>query len=65
MRPEVVVGAGAALLLGALAGVEWWSEHQWRAADVIVRPLETTDSALPEISETDAADASASPRLSR
>jgi len=72
MRPEVVVGAGAALLLGALAGVEWWAEHQWSGADAVVRPEdvnarpgEIPDTGLPVTREIDAADASASPRLTR
>ena len=65
MRPELVVGAGAALLLGALAGVEWWAEHQWRAEDVVVRPADVADAGLPEASEVEAHEASASPRLSR
>ena len=65
MRPELVVGAGAALLIGALAGVEWWAEHQWRAEDVIVRPADVAESGLPETSEVETPDASASPRLSR
>jgi len=64
MRPEVVVGAGAALLLGALAGVEWWAEHRW-PADAIVSPGELQDSGLPEVREGAEPEASASPRLSR
>lgn len=64
MRPEVVVGAGAALLIGALAGVEWWAEHRWPAdADAVVRPGEV-QSDLPEVLELDS-EAAASPRLSR
>ena len=65
MRPEVVVGAGAALLLGALAGVEWWAEHRWPADDVVVRPDEV-QSDLPEVRELELSEAAAaSPRLSR
>ena len=64
MRPEVVVGAGAALLLGALAGVEWWAEHRWPAdVDAVVRPGDV-QSDLPETPETEHSGA-ASPRLSR
>jgi hypothetical protein len=72
MRPELVVGAGAALLIGALAGVEWWAEHQWSAADGVVRPGdagqrpgEVPDVSLPETREIDESEASASPRFSR
>ena len=65
MRPEVVVGAGAALLVSALAGMEWWAEHQWRADNAIVRPADVADAGLPEASEVETPDASASPRLSR
>jgi hypothetical protein len=65
MRPELVVGAGAALLIGALAGVEWWAERQWAADSAVVRPADTVEAALPESSEVDAPEASASPRLSR
>ena len=65
MRPEVVVGAGAALLLGALAGVEWWAEHRWPAdVDAVVRPGEV-HSDLPEVREVEQSEAAASPRLSR
>ena len=65
MRPEVVVGAGAALLLGALAGVEWWAEHRWPAdVDAVVRPGEA-QSDLPEMREVEHSEAAASPRLSR
>ena len=65
MRPEVVVGAGAALLIGALAGVEWWAEHQWSADNAVVRPADGADAALPEGSEVAVSEAAASPRLSR
>jgi hypothetical protein len=54
MRPELVVGAGAALLIAALAGVEWWAEHEW-PVDAVVRPGDSLDDP----------DASASPRLTR
>jgi hypothetical protein len=71
MRPELVVGAGAALLLGALAGIEWWAEHSW-SADAVVRPdVEIAhpglapDTGVPVTRELDDAEASASPRLSR
>lgn len=65
MRPEVVVGAGAALLIGALAGVEWWAEHRWPAGvDAVVRPVEAVQSDLPEARELES-EAAASPRLSR
>jgi hypothetical protein len=64
VRPEVVVGAGAALLLGALAGVEWWAEHRWPAdVDAVVRPG-AVQSDLPEVPELDS-EAAASPRLTR
>jgi hypothetical protein len=64
MRPELVVGAGAALLFGALAGVEWWAEHG--SADAVARPAEVAPLTFPETSDGDMADAaSASPRLSR
>ena len=64
MRPEVVVGAGAALLLGALAGVEWWAEHRWPAdVDAVVRPGDRPPE-LPETPEVEQSGA-ASPRLSR
>ena len=65
MRPQLVVGAGAAILIGALAGIEWWAEHRWRVDDVIVLPAETVETGLPEASEVETPDASASPRLSR
>jgi hypothetical protein len=72
MRPELVVGAGAALLIGALAGMEWWAEHHWSAADAIVRPAaagspfgEIPDPGVPETREGEAPEASASPRLTR
>ena len=61
MRPELVVGAGAALLIGALAGVEWWAETRWSANETAVR----VESDLPETGEVDATEALASPRLSR
>ena len=65
MRPEVVVGAGAALLLGALAGVEWWAEHRWPAdGDAVVRS-EEVQSDLPEVRELEYSEAAASPRFSR
>jgi hypothetical protein len=67
MRPEVVVGAGAALLLGALAGIEWWAEHQW-PKDAVVRPAADSapgDPGVPVTIEIDDTEASASPRLSR
>jgi hypothetical protein len=64
MRPEIVVGAGVALLLGALAGVEWWAEHQWSVDSAVVRPEELSDSGLPVTREVEP-DALASPRLSR
>jgi hypothetical protein len=72
MRAEIVVGAGAALLIGALAGVEWWAEHQWVAHDAVVRSGDRGgwigdrgETSLPETSEVDASEALASPRLSR
>jgi hypothetical protein len=62
MRPELVVGAGAALLIGALAGVEWWAEHQWSAnEEAVLRP----EAGLPETGEVDTTEALASPRFSR
>ncbi len=64
MRTEVVVGTGAALLIAALAGVEWWAEHRWATADAVVYPGET-EFGLPETPEVEAPAASASPRLSR
>jgi hypothetical protein len=65
MRPEVVVGAGAALLIGALAGVEWWAEHHWPVdVDAGVRSSEAAQSDLPEMPEFEA-EAAASPRLIR
>ena len=70
MRAEVIVGAGAALLIAALAGVEWWAEHQWVAPEAVVRPAQQEgwlgdrgETALPEAGETP--EAFASPRLSR
>lgn len=66
MRPEVVVGAGLALLLGALAGVEWWAEHRWPAdVDAGVRPGEAVQLDLPEMREVEQSEAAASPRFSR
>lgn len=64
MRPEVVVGAGVALLVASLAGVEWWAERQW-SADAVVRPAVVPDPGLPEVREIDDPEAFASPRLSR
>jgi hypothetical protein len=66
MRAEIAVGVGAALLVSALAGVEWWAEHQWHAEDFVVRPAEVAvEPGLPDTTEADTPDASASPRLSR
>lgn len=65
MRPEVTVGLGAALLVSALAGIEWWAEHEWRGDSVVVRPTDVAGGALPETSEVDTTEASASPSLSR
>ena len=64
MRPEVVVATGAALLIGALAGVEWWAEHQW-PADAVVRPADLADPGLPTWAEVEDTDVSASPHLTR
>ncbi len=71
MRARMVVGAGAALLIGALAGVEWWAEHQWRA-DAVGRPPEASaypgeipETGLPTEHEIEQSEAAASPRLSR
>ena len=72
MRAELVVGAGAALLIGALAGVEWWAEHQWSVNDGAVRSADRSgwigdrgETRLPETGEVDVTEAFASPRLSR
>jgi hypothetical protein len=66
MRAELVVGAGAALLIGALAGVEWWAEHQWVASEAVVRPEDAgRDVGLPETPELEESEAAASPRFSR
>lgn len=64
MRPEVVVATGAALLLGALAGVEWWAEHQ-SAVVTVAHPAEFSDPGLPTVPEIGDTEASASPRLTR
>ena len=65
MRNEAIVAVGAALLIAALAGVEWWAEHQWTAADVVVAPADTPEFGLPDTPEVEAHEPSASPRLSR
>lgn len=64
MRPEIVVATGAALLLGALAGVEWWAEHQW-SVETVAQPAEFADPGLPTAPEVEATEASASPHFTR
>ena len=65
MRLELVVGAGAALLIGALAGVEWWAEHRLKADEVAGWIGDRGETSVPDSTEVDAFAASASPRLSR
>jgi hypothetical protein len=72
MRAELVVGAGAALLIGALAGVEWWAEHQWPAHEAAVHERaragwlgDRGETERPAFGEDDVPEAFASPRLSR
>jgi hypothetical protein len=65
MRPELVVGAGAALLIGALAGVEWWAEHRLKSDEVAGWLGDRGEVSVSDSAEADAFAPSASPRLSR
>ena len=64
-QKKTIVVAALALLLAALAGMEWVAEHRWYVQESIARPAEVSDPGLPEVREFSDDGTFASPRLSR
>jgi hypothetical protein len=64
MSRGAIVGTGVALLVAALAAVEWVAEHR-QPAGTLMRSAEAPDLGLPTVPESDADTPAASPRLTR
>jgi hypothetical protein len=64
-RKKTIVVAALALLLAALAGMEWVAEHRWYVGENTARPSEVPDPGLPEVREFSDDAAFASPRFTR
>lgn len=64
MSRGAIVGTGVALLVAALAAVEWVAEHR-HSAEPPTRSAEAPDPGLPTVPESDADAVSASPRVTR
>ncbi len=62
---KTIVVTAIALLLAALAGMEWVAEHRWYVHEDIARPAEVIDPGLPEVREFSDDATLASPRLTR
>lgn len=65
MRKNILVAVSIALLLVALAGMEWMAEHQWYVVQDAAHPAEVADSGLPEVRDLDDGGALASPHFVR
>jgi regulator of protease activity HflC (stomatin/prohibitin superfamily) len=64
-QKKAIVVTAIALLLAALAGMEWVAEHQWAVHEDLARPAEVADPGLPEVREFSDDATLASPRFSR
>ena len=65
LEKKTIVVTALALLLAALAGMEWVAERRWYVSENTARPAEVADPGLPEVREFSDDATFASPRLTR
>ena len=65
LEKKTIVVAALALLLAALAGMEWVAEHRWYVHENSARSAEVSDPGLPEVREFSDDATFASPRFTR